>query len=432
MFNLPISISHNLQATVADFIIDGNWCIPLCVQDSFPGINLLVQQVSIPVGEVEDKIVWKNSANGELSFKDAYLFKSPNAQNVKWSKFIWNKDIPPTKSLICWRLMHQRLPTDENLMIRGCSLASICSNCNMEAENSFHVFFECLFAKQFWNWLAGILNIPFQISNVEDVWKLCSRSWSPQCKVVVQACIVNIISAIWFRRNQARFQDKLIHWKIILNNVISSVNISGCNTSKTSSPDMREFQIMKYFKVQIHPPKAPQIKEVIWSPPIFNWIKINTDGAATKNPSNASAGGIFRDKEGICIGCFAQNLGNVNAYHAELMAAIIAMETAEKRSFNYLWLETDSQLVYLALKSSSIIPWPLRNRWHNCMNYVRSISFTFSHVYREGNSCADGMANLGLSLPYNFLAWYSSIPEVIRGEYNMNRLGLPKFRFVNF
>jgi len=60
--------------------------------------------------------------------------------------------------------------------------------------------------------------------------------------------------------------------------------MSGCNTTKASSLDMREFAIMKSFRVPIHPPKAPNIVEVIWSPPILNWIKVNTDGAATKNP----------------------------------------------------------------------------------------------------------------------------------------------------
>lgn len=124
--------------------------------------------------------------------------------------------------------------------------------------------------------------------------------------------------------------------------------------------------------------------------------KVNTNGAATRNPRNASTGDIFRDKEGLCIGCVAQNLGNVNAYHGELMAAIIAMEIAQSRNFNHLWLETDSQLVYLALKSSSSIPWCVRNRWHNCLSYIRSINFTFSHVYREGNACDDGMVNLAL------------------------------------
>jgi ribonuclease HI len=159
---------------------------------------------------------------------------------------------------------------------------------------------------------------------------------------------------------------------------------------------------------------------------------VNTDGAATKNPNNASAGGIFRNNEGICIGCFAQNLGITNAYNAELMAAILAMETALQKGFNHLWLETDSQLVCLALKSSSCVPWSLRNRWNNCIAFVRNINFIFSHIYRERNSCADGMANIGLNLPMNLFVWYSDIPDNIRGEYTRNRTGLPNFRFVHF
>lgn len=289
LLNVPNSFSHNLHASVADFISDGTWRIPNSVQLAFPSIPSIVQQISIPIDDVEDK-------------------------------------------------------------------------------------------------------------------------------VVVQACIVNIISAIWFERNQVRFQDKIIHWKIILNNIISLVYLSGSNTSKAASPNMREFSILKYFRVPIHPPKAPQIKEVIWFPPIFNWIKVNIDGASTKNPINASASGIFRNNEGICLGCFAQNLGNTNAFNAKLMAVILAMETAFHKGCNHLWLETDSQLVCLALNSSSCVPWILRNRWNNCLAFVRSINFTFSHIYREGNSCTDGMANIGLDLPINNFAWYSSIPNNIRGR----------------
>ena len=114
------------------------------------------------------------------------------------------------------------------------------------------------------------------------------------------------------------------------------------------------------------------------------------------------------------------------------MAAILAMEVALSKGFNYLRLETNSQLVYLALKSSYNVPWSLRNRWHNCLAFVRSIHFTFSHVYMEGNACADGMANLGLTLPPNTFDWHTSIPNGIREEYIKNRLGLPSYRFVNF
>jgi len=42
---------------------------------------------------------------------------------------------------------------------------------------------------------------------------------------------------------------------------------------------MTEFFILKSFNINIHPLKAPTIKDVIWHPPLINWIKANTDGA---------------------------------------------------------------------------------------------------------------------------------------------------------
>jgi hypothetical protein len=74
-----------------------------------------------------DKLVWRPSSFGDLTFKDAYLFNVELGNQLSWAKTIWSIDIPPTKSLLVWRLMHDKTPTDENLMFRGCNLASQCS-----------------------------------------------------------------------------------------------------------------------------------------------------------------------------------------------------------------------------------------------------------------------------------------------------------------
>ena len=95
-----------------------------------------------------------------------------------------------------------------------------------------------------------------------------------------------------------------------------------------------------------------------------------------------------------------------------------------------LWLETDSQLVTLAFTSTLMVPWSLRNRWLNCLVFVRSISFCVSHLYREGNACADSLANIGLSLPFDQFTWWNLVPNFVMGEDTRNRLGIPNFRFV--
>ncbi|KAF1878428.1 hypothetical protein Lal_00047096 [Lupinus albus] len=69
------------------------------------------------------------------------------------AKILWSKHIPSSKSFISWRHMHNRLPTDKNLAKRGCNLASICVFCKCGIEDSDHLFFNCIFAQELWNWL---------------------------------------------------------------------------------------------------------------------------------------------------------------------------------------------------------------------------------------------------------------------------------------
>lgn len=146
--------------------------------------------------------------------------------------------------------MHNKLLTDENMMGRGCCIASMCSTCNNATESIFHPFFQCLVAMKIWSWLASMLNTNLQLSSPDNIWKLCDKSWTPQRKVVVKAVIINILSTIWFIRNQARFQEKRIQRKSAINNIIAAVSL------------MAEFVFLKSFKIDIHPPRAPLIKEV--------------------------------------------------------------------------------------------------------------------------------------------------------------------------
>lgn len=102
--------------------------------------------------------------------------------------------------------------------------------------------------------------------------------------------------------------------------------------------------------------------------------------------------------EGMCIGCFSQFLGPKYVLYAELVAAMTAIEIAHLKGYYNVWLESDSQLVILVFKSINVIPWSLRNRWYNWIVRLRDMRFVVSHIYREGNACADSLANLRISL----------------------------------
>jgi ribonuclease HI len=224
-------------------------------------------------------------------------------------------------------------------------------------------------------------------------------NWAPQSKVTLLAAIVNLINTIWFVRNQARFNDKINSWRTAISSIITSTSLTGNNTCKPSSNSIRDFILLKKFNICIHLPKIPFIREILWQPPLHNWLKCNIDGASNGNPRVASSGGVFRDANGDFLFAFDEPLGFENAFFAELCGAMNAIEIAFHKSWLNMWLESDSSLMVAAFKNpSKSVPWPLRNRWKNVQVLVRSFNLIVSHICREGNKVADLFANQSLSL----------------------------------
>jgi len=58
------------------------------------------------------------------------------------------------------------------------------------------------------------------------------------------------------------------------------------------------------------------------------------------------------------------------------------------------------------------------------------MNFVVSHIYREGNHCADRLANFGLSIQ-GISFWYYVL-VIISNSFVNNKLGLPSFRFISF
>jgi len=42
-----------------------------------------------------------------------------------WDKFIWSSSIPPSKTLVLWKVFHGRLPTDQHIQ-NICSMRTLC------------------------------------------------------------------------------------------------------------------------------------------------------------------------------------------------------------------------------------------------------------------------------------------------------------------
>jgi len=92
-----------------------------------------------------------------------------------------------------------------------------------------------------------------------------------------------------------------------------------------------------------------------------------------------------------------------------------------------VWLECDYVLVCAALTARTNVLWMLRNRWNTYLNYCRKIMFRVTHVFREGNACADKLANLEFIDRESF-HWYNRLPSILFLEFFMNVYSLLMYR----
>lgn len=123
----PPDLHNNLNATLDSYIHNFRRRVPQEILIACPILQQKLKLVSIPNTYKEDKLIWKQSHDGNLSFKDAFIFQtSPQSQNISWAKVIWNTAIPPSKSLLVWRILLKKVPTDDILAKRGCSFPSVC------------------------------------------------------------------------------------------------------------------------------------------------------------------------------------------------------------------------------------------------------------------------------------------------------------------
>ncbi|XP_019431828.1 PREDICTED: uncharacterized protein LOC109338930 [Lupinus angustifolius] len=423
---IPDPISYVLQARVVDFMQDSSWIIPAWLARLHPTVCQQIVNTPIPNASTDDKLAWLHSTDGSLSMKDAYLFTKPAQPQHNWCKQVWSISIPPSKSFLTWRLYNNRLPTDENLKARGMALGSICNLCWTTEETSNHLFFQCSFAIDIWNWLSSQLGFRLDNASIHGLMNI-SKRWSPQVNMVIRASIINSISAIWYCRNKVRFENLSISIAQAMTKIRNDTSFTGNFSKLCVRSSMTEFSILKAFNVTCHYNKAPSILEVIWNLPAPGWVKINSDGAAKGFPGHTGGCAIFKDNIGSCLGCFASYFNIQDSLYAEVLAAILAIQTAFSKGWHLVWLECDSSWVVEIFRGSMAVPWKLSNLMLKCRNTMLAMQIKISHIYREGNICADKLANYGVTSRCD--SWWTSLPTFILPDFHRNRLLLPNYRF---
>ena len=417
----------NWDAMISDYYTNGSWQLPAILENSYGDIVNEVKKVEIMPGHI-DKLIWKNNFHGEVTSRTAFDALRDHVPKVLWGKWIWAPYIPPRRSLLVWRTVHNALPTFDNIRLRGIPLASACPFCLRSSENIDHLFTGCAIPQRVWRHYFDILNLNLDLQGGFNALlvQVMRLQLSPSLKAVVKAIVMAISWSIWEARNKLIFEGRRPYISGLISLIWTSIHELKYFKLSGFYGNQKELQIAMFFQLPCSFKQRMRVKEVHWVPPLPGWVKVNVDGSAKGAPGGIVSAGVFRTCRGFVKGCFVADMGVGYALEAEIWAVIIAIEVAFHKGWRRLWLESDSLLVVKLLRRKiKVVPWRILPRWLHCLHLIGNMEVGISHIYREGNQPADHLTSISGSS----FRWWSSCPSFLWSFVSRDLQERPYFRF---
>jgi hypothetical protein len=138
--------------------------------------------------------VWRHSKDGRLSAKDAFFHLFPKPPALPWAALIWCNYIPPSHSFILWRIIHDKMPTEDKLRERGCNIVSVCSLCLGAYETTTHLFFTCPFASAMWAWVGNLLRCQLEFSSPVSLLLRCLEGLHANVKHIALSATIHTVT----------------------------------------------------------------------------------------------------------------------------------------------------------------------------------------------------------------------------------------------
>ncbi|XP_042485259.1 uncharacterized protein LOC122065524 [Macadamia integrifolia] len=419
--------SLHCKGKVSDFIDNFKWKLPNVISPLLHDIFEKIRTIKIPSYPCEDMCLWSLSSDG--IFKSNSTWEDIRIRNPKvpWFSLIWGKKMQPRVSIFGWRMVHDKLPTDDAIQKKGIDLASKCSLCGMEAETSTHIFLQCSYSEDIWLFFCGCFNVPWKkagtMSDFLKWWRrkqklvCCKEAWIMELLIVTDH--------IWRERNSRRHDGKARPARYLKQMILEDIQ---CAKPSTKGEVKTTTDLICYRKlgipIQCSPPQS--ILEVFWCRPEVNWIKLNFDGSSRGNLGHAGVGGIFRDRRGGVLDSYKIFMGVSKVFEAEIEGLMVGLMRAWELGITCLWVETDSSAVAISIQQKKI-PWFALQRWIFLQPYLESITWKITHNFREANSIADylarDVAKTGIS------ATNIDFPTHIKDLIRRDAEGRPNYRF---
>ena len=129
---------------------------------------------------------------------------------------------------------------------------------------------------------------------------------------------------------------------------------------------------------------------VAWTRPPDQWIKINIDGSASRNPGKIGAGGILGDHTGKLLIAFTSPLREGSNDQTEIGATIFGMTWALELGYRKIILKVDLLLIVNLIMKKSTPQWRICIQMERLQILIfQAKEFKCIHIFREGNLVVD-------------------------------------------
>lgn len=180
---------------------------------SFPILgNILMDIKTTPIlllANVNDRLAWISSPNGDFDSKDAYNIACSIAGKLDNGQFKKANTNPKIQCFL-WQCCHESVSVRFVLVTRGINISETCSMCNSSSKSIDHLLRVCPFTKTFWESLSPPMHANyFYGTNLMDWLRLncCSLACYGPLGIAWNIIFPIRIWCLWLRRNRVVFNN---------------------------------------------------------------------------------------------------------------------------------------------------------------------------------------------------------------------------------
>lgn len=290
------------------------------------------------------------------------------------------------------------VPVRYRLRDKGVRVSMSCELCTGDIEHLLHLFVDCKFAKECWQYTG----MTHDISTVENAQEWFLQVFSTE-KDEYLINLATVMWGIWWTRNKKVWEGKVISPSMAM------------DWSRKQVSEWREANKKKNKCLYNVQEKGEQhVKN--WKAPEEGTIKLNVNASVFNNADFFLIGMVIRDSRGSFLhGKTLKFPGSVSVLEAELVGILAALQWCAEFGDQVCYIESDSLLGVQAIKGRNQNNFEEGFLIEQCRMLIDSSSnrLVLGFAKKQANKVAHLLARLPCAL--NSFVYYSSPPHSVLG-----------------